>query len=69
MNRHVLAGADVSRLTPVADLGVRVAAIVLMLAGAVMLVADLVSAGIAIPLIAVGIALVVVEQADRRRRA
>jgi hypothetical protein len=35
---------------------VRVAAIVLMLGGAVMIVADVVSAGFAIPLIAVGIA-------------
>ncbi len=41
-------------------------AVVLMLGGAALMLADLVSAGIAIPLIAVGIALSVVAQSRRR---
>jgi len=44
-----------------------VVAVVLMLGGAALMLADLVSAGIAIPLIAVGIALSVVVQTRRRR--
>lgn len=45
-----------------------VVAVVLMLGGAALLLADLVSPGIAIPLIAVGIALSVVAQSRRRRQ-
>lgn len=45
---------------------VRVVAVVLMLGGAALMIADQISAGIAIPLIAVGIALSLVVQ---RRRA
>ena len=45
-----------------------VVAVVLMLGGAGLMFADLVSPGIAIPLIAVGIALAVVPQSRRRRR-
>ena len=45
-----------------------VVAVVLMLGGAVLMLAGLVSPGIAIPLIAVGIALTVVAQSRRRRQ-
>jgi membrane-bound ClpP family serine protease len=45
-----------------------VVAVVLMLGGAALMLADLVSPGIAIPLIAVGIALTVVAQHRRRRQ-
>ena len=45
-----------------------VVAVVLMLGGAAFMLADLVSPGIAIPLIAVGIALSVVAQSRRRRQ-
>ena len=55
------------RLTPKADVVVLVAAVALMLGGAVMLIADAIGAGIAIPLIAVGIALVAIVQMDKRR--
>jgi hypothetical protein len=44
-----------------------VVAVVLMLGGAALMLADLVGPGIAIPLIAVGIALSVVAQGRRRR--
>jgi len=42
-------------------------AVLLMVGGVVMLFADLVSGGITIPLMTVGIALVVVAEADGRR--
>jgi hypothetical protein len=45
-----------------------VVAVVLMLGGAALMLADLLSAGIATPLIAVGIALSVVAQTRRRRQ-
>ena len=45
-----------------------VVAVILMLGGAVLMLADLVSAAIAIPLIAVGIVLSVVAQSRRRRQ-
>ena len=45
-----------------------VVAVVLMLGGAALMLADLVSPGIAIPLIAVGIALSVVAQSRRRHQ-
>jgi uncharacterized membrane protein YphA (DoxX/SURF4 family) len=45
-----------------------VVAVVLLLGGAALMLADLVSPGIAIPLIAVGIALSVVAQSRHRRQ-
>lgn len=45
-----------------------VVAVVLMLGAAALMLADLVNPGIAIPLIAVGIALSVVAQSRRRRQ-
>jgi multisubunit Na+/H+ antiporter MnhB subunit len=45
-----------------------VVAVLLMLGGAALMLAGLVSPGIAIPLIAVGIALSVVAQSRRRRQ-
>ena len=45
-----------------------VVAVVLMLGGAALMLGDLVNPGIAIPLIAVGIALSVVAQSRRRRQ-
>ena len=55
------------RLTPTADVVVLVLAVALMLGGVGMLLADVIGAGIAIPLIAVGIALVAIVQMDKRR--
>jgi ABC-type xylose transport system permease subunit len=54
--------------TPPKDLVLLVVAVVLMLGGAVGLVGGWVAAGIAIPAITVGIALVAIERADVRRR-
>ena len=54
--------------TPPRDWALLVLAVVLMLGGAVVLVGGWVSAGIAIPLIAIGIALVVLEKSDVRRQ-
>ena len=54
------------RLSPRGDRAVRWAAVVLTLAGAFMLLAG-VSAGIALPLVAIGASLVAIEQVDRRR--
>jgi hypothetical protein len=54
--------------TPLIDLAFLAAAVVLMVGGAVVLVGDWVSAGIAIPAIAIGIALVVIGETDARRR-
>ena len=53
---------------PPTEFLVLVVAVALMLGGATLMLADLVSPGIAIPLIAVGIALSVVAQSRRRRR-
>jgi membrane-bound ClpP family serine protease len=53
---------------PPTDFLLHVVAVVLMLGGAALMLADLVSPGIAIPLIAVGIALSVVAQSRRRRQ-
>jgi hypothetical protein len=50
--------------TPPRDLALLAVAVILMLGGAVTMVGGWVAAGIAIPLITVGIALVVVEQRD-----
>ena len=52
---------------PSTDVLLVVIAVVLMLGGAALMLADLVSSGIAIPLIAVGIALSVVARSRRRR--
>ena len=46
-----------------------VVAIVLMLGGALLMLADIVSPGIAIPLIAVGIALSVAQSRRRRQHS
>jgi hypothetical protein len=54
--------------TPPRDLALLAVAVVLMLGGAVTLVGGWIAAGIAIPLITVGIALVVIERADIRRQ-
>jgi hypothetical protein len=54
------------RLTRSVDLAVLVVAVVVMLGGAVLMLTDAVSAGIAIPLITVGTALVVMEQIGKR---
>lgn len=56
------------RRTPPRDLALLGVAVVLMLGGAMTLVPGWLAAGIAIPVIAIGIALVVIEQADIRRR-
>ncbi len=65
-HRHemVLAGP---RLTGTTELVVLVVATVLMLGAAILMLTDAMSAGSAIPLIAVGIALVAIDQLDRRR--
>ena len=54
--------------TPVADRVLLGLAVLLMLGGAALLIADVVSSGVTIPLITVGIALVVIAQMDIRRR-
>lgn len=56
------------RQTPSRDLAVLAVAVVLMLGGAVTLVGGWIAASIAIPLIAVGIALVVIAQGDVHRQ-
>jgi hypothetical protein len=53
---------------PATEFLLLVLAVVLMLGGAALMLGDLVSPGIAIPLIAVGIALSVVAQSRRRRQ-
>lgn len=53
---------------PPRDLAALVLAVVLMLGGAVVLVGGWMAAGIAIPAIAVGIALVVIVRGDMRRQ-
>ena len=53
--------------TPPRDLALLATAVVLMLGGAVVLIPEWIAASIAIPVIAIGIALVVIEQADIRR--
>jgi hypothetical protein len=50
--------------TPPRDLALLAVAVVLMLGGAVTLVGGWIAAAIAIPVIAVGIALVVIERRD-----
>ena len=56
------------RETPSRDLALLALAVVLMLGGAVTLVGGWISAGIAIPVIAVGIALVAIERGDVHRQ-
>jgi hypothetical protein len=55
-------------ITPPRDLALLAVAVALMLGGAVTLVGGWVAASIAIPLIAVGIGLVAIEQGDARRQ-
>jgi len=54
--------------TPRRDLVLLAVAVVLMLGGAVMLVGGWLAGSVAIPLVAVGVALVVVAQDDMRRQ-
>lgn len=54
--------------TPPRDLALLAVAIVLMLGGAVTLVGGWIAAAIAIPVIAIGIALVVIERRDVHRQ-
>ena len=54
--------------TPPRDLALLAVAVVLMLGGAVTLVGGWMAAGIAIPVIAVGIALVGIAQSDLHRQ-
>ena len=61
----IVSGA--SRRMPPSDLALLMAALLLMVGGTAAMVADLVSAAIAIPLIAIGIALTVVLQNKKRR--
>lgn len=55
------------RLTGTAERVVLVVATALMLGGALLMLADVIGAGIAIPLIAVGLALVAIDGLNRRR--
>jgi hypothetical protein len=64
---HELAPHHGPRLTGTAELAVLVFAGALMLGSAVLMLADAMSAAIAIPVITVGIALVAIEQLDSRR--
>jgi hypothetical protein len=54
--------------TPPRDLVLLAVAVVLMLGGAVTLVGGWIAAGVAIPLIAIGIALVAIEEGDVHRQ-
>jgi hypothetical protein len=66
MRRHVSAALSGGGLTPAADLTLLTVAVILMLGGSVMLLVG-VGAGIAIPLIAVGIAVTAIVELDKRR--
>jgi hypothetical protein len=66
MKRHVPVVTD-GQPTPAVDLALLVAAVALMLAGAGMIFGG-VSGGIAIPLIAIGIAVTAIAKYDRQRR-
>jgi hypothetical protein len=57
---------EASQRPPTRDLALLVVTVVLMLGGAVTLVGGWIAAGIAIPVITVGIALVVIERGDVR---
>jgi hypothetical protein len=67
MTWHVPAQAGGPRLTHRADLAVRLAAAALFLAGTAFLIAGTVNSGIAFALVAIGAALLVIEQLDQRR--
>jgi hypothetical protein len=56
------------RLTPLVDLVVLAAAVVLLLAGAALMLTDVLAASIAIPVITIGVALVAIARTDKRRR-
>ena len=56
------------RQTPARDLALLAIAVVLMLGGAVTLVAGWIASGIAIPLVTIGIALVLIERQDVDRQ-
>jgi hypothetical protein len=56
------------RQTPARDLALLAVAVVLMLGGAVTLVAGWMAPGVAIPLIAIGIALVLIARQDVDRQ-
>jgi hypothetical protein len=56
------------RDTPPRDLALLTVAVVLMLGGAVTLIADWLSTGIAIPLVAIGLALVVIARRDSQHQ-
>jgi len=68
MKSHQPIAAAGPRLSHSADLTLRTLAVALLLAGAALFLADMLSPGIAFPLIAIGAALVVMPQIDRRRR-
>jgi hypothetical protein len=53
---------------PLVDLVVLAAAIVLLLAGAALMLTDVLAASIAIPVITIGVALLAIVQTDKRRR-
>jgi hypothetical protein len=55
-------------LTPLADLVVLAVAVVLLVAGAALVLTDVLDATMAIPVIAIGIALVAIEQSKKRRK-
>jgi hypothetical protein len=63
-----LVSASGPRLTPIVDRVVLAGAVVLLLAGAALMLADVLDASIAIPVIAIGVALVAIVQTDKRRR-
>jgi hypothetical protein len=67
MKWHLTVPASGPRPSPGADLAVRTVAVALLLGGAAMLIAGVLSPGIAFPLIAIGLALVVIAQNDKRR--
>jgi hypothetical protein len=63
-----LVSAGGPRLTPLVDLVVLAAAIVLLLAGAALMLTDMLAASIAIPVITIGVALLAIARTDKRRR-
>jgi hypothetical protein len=69
MKSHQPIAAGGPRLSRSVDLTLRTFAVALLLAGAALLLADLLSAGIAFPLIAIALALVVMLEADRTSAA
>ena len=68
MKRHVPVAAGGSRLTPAGGLTLLEVAVVLMLAGVLMIFTG-VSAAISIAVIAIGIALTAIVETDRHRRS